>query len=154
MEEKVSIIVPVYNARNYIKGTIDCVRRQTYQNWELLLILDGCSDGTDEVVSEYLEQLQDERIIVIRQSNQGAARARNLGVSRAAGRYIAYLDADDLWTRDKLSHQVSFMQDRQAAFSFTGSERGRKRQDRTRSSGYGICRRVEKHHDLYLYSDV
>ncbi len=122
MEEKVSIIVPVYNARNYIKGTIDCVRRQTYQNWELLLILDGCSDGTDEVVSEYLEQLQDERIIVIRQSNQGAARARNLGVSRAAGRYIAYLDADDLWTRDKLSHQVSFMQERQAAFSFTGYE--------------------------------
>ena len=122
MEEKVSIIVPVYNARNYIKATIDCVRRQTYRNWELLLILDGCSDGTDEVVSEYLEQVQDERVKLLSQPNQGAARARNLGVGKASGRYIAYLDADDLWMEGKLADQVAFMQDRRAAFSFTGYE--------------------------------
>lgn len=122
MEEKVSIIVPVYNAEKYITDTMDCVRRQTYRNWELLLVLDGCTDRTKEVVSEYLAKAGDERIRIFEQPNQGAAAARNFGVSRAKGRYIAYLDADDSWSGDKLTRQVAFMCDKQAAFSFTGYE--------------------------------
>ena len=106
MEEKVSIIVPVYNAEKYITDTMDCVRRQTYRNWELLLVLDGCTDRTKEVVSEYLAKAGDERIRIFEQPNQGAAAARNFGVSRAKGRYIAYLDADDSWSGDKLTRQV------------------------------------------------
>lgn len=121
-EEMVSIIVPVYNAREYIIDTINCVRQQTYQNWELLLVLDGCTDKTEELVSEYLSKTCDDRIIVIEQSNQGAAKARNRGLKEACGRFIAYLDADDIWLPEKLTRQLAFMQGKNAAFSFTGYE--------------------------------
>lgn len=122
MEDKVSIVVPVYNAEKYITETMDSVRAQTLSGWELLLVLDGCTDGTESVVERYLEEKQDERIRLIRQPNQGAARARNRGMQEAAYRYVAYLDADDLWTRDKLEKQVAFMKEKDAAFSFTGYE--------------------------------
>lgn len=121
--ELVSIIVPVYNAENYICETMDSVRAQTYQHWELLLVEDGSADNTVSVIETYLASTGDRRIRLIRQSaNMGAARARNRGVQEAAGRYIAYLDADDLWAPEKLEHQVAFMEEKQAAFAFTGYE--------------------------------
>lgn len=123
MEEKVSIIVPVYNAEKYIKQTIDSVLAQSESNWELLLIANGCTDGSEKVIEEYCQKLQDNRIRLICQKNsQGAAQARNKGVLEAKGRYIAYLDADDLWKSEKLKHQLAFMQHTKAAFSFTGYE--------------------------------
>ncbi len=123
MDEKVSIVTPVYNGKQYIKETIDTVRGQTYRNWELLLVLDGSTDGTEKVVSEYAESLGDARIhLIFQPCNQGAARARNRGVEEASGRYIAYLDADDLWRSDKLERQLAFMKEKGAAFSFTGYE--------------------------------
>lgn len=123
MNKKVSIIVPVYNVEKFITQTIDSVRSQTYENWELLLVMDGCTDGTPQVIEQYCAQAKDERIRVIRQpGNMGAAQARNRGVAEATGRYIAYLDSDDLWRRDKLEKQLAFMEEKAAAFSFTGYE--------------------------------
>lgn len=120
MEEKVSIIVPVYNAEKYIRETIDCVKAQTYENWELVLVEDGSTDES-LCILETVER-QDGRIHVIRQENGGAAKARNHGLSKAAGRFVAYLDADDLWSPDKLEKQLAFMAKKEAAFSFTGYE--------------------------------
>lgn len=119
----VSIIVPVYNIEKYIIETMDCVRRQTYTAWELLLVEDGSTDNTAKVIAEYMEHVQDERIHLLKQpQNQGAAKARNRGVEEARGRYIAYLDADDLWVPEKLERELAFMKERQAAFAFTGYE--------------------------------
>lgn len=123
MEKLVSIIVPVYNAGKYICETMDCVRAQTYETWELLLVEDGSTDETVQKIADYVAAGQETRIRLIRQAgNFGAARARNRGLSEAKGRYIAYLDADDLWEKDKLERQLRFMEEKEAAFSFTGYE--------------------------------
>lgn len=123
MSELVSIIVPVYNAGNFIRETMDSVLAQTYPNWELLLVEDGSSDGSADVIEEYIAGKGESRIRLIRQpSNQGAARARNKGLEEASGRYIAYLDADDLWAPEKLEHELRFMEEKGAAFAFTGYE--------------------------------
>lgn len=119
----VSIITPVYNVEKWIEETIDCVRAQTFSDWEMLLVEDGSTDRTVQVIQRYLERTGEGRIRLIRQEkNGGAARARNRGVREAAGRYIAYVDADDLWEPEKLERQTAFMEDRGAAFSFTGYE--------------------------------
>lgn len=123
MGELVSVIVPVYNAEKFILETLDSVAAQTYPHWELLLVEDGSSDGTVAAIEEYVRQKKEKRIRLIRQpSNMGAARARNRGLQEAGGRYIAYLDADDLWVPRKLELQLGFMEDQGAAFAFTGYE--------------------------------
>ena len=119
----VSIIVPVYNVEKYIVSTMDCVRRQSYQNWELLLAEDCSTDGTLQVIEKYLAEVRDDRIRLLRlPENVGAAKARNFGLKQAKGRYIAYLDSDDLWESEKLSRELAFMDEKQAAFAFTGYE--------------------------------
>lgn len=119
----VSVIVPVYNVKKYIVETMDCVRGQTYGDWELLLVEDGSTDGTRRIVEEYIETVRDDRIRLICQpANMGAAKARNKGLSEALGRYIAYLDADDLWEAEKLARELAFMREKRAAFAFTGYE--------------------------------
>lgn len=122
MTDKISIIVPVFNAEKYISETIDCVRNQTYANWELLLIDDGSTDKSRQVIEELLLKNPDERIRLLMKENSGAARTRNAGLEAAKGRYIAYLDADDLWREEKLEKQLDFMREREAAFSFTDYE--------------------------------
>lgn len=119
----ISIIVPVYNVKKYILETIDCVCRQTYENWELLLVEDGSTDGTDRLLQEYVAAGGDGRVrLIVSGVNEGAARARNRGLAQAAGRYIAYLDADDLWEPLKLERELAFMKEKRAAFAFTGYE--------------------------------
>lgn len=123
MDGLVSIIVPVYNSEKYIRETIACVEAQTYGDWELLLVEDHSSDGTLAVIERCMEEWKDSRIQVIRQpSNLGAARARNRGLEEARGRYIAYLDADDLWVPEKLEKELRFLREKEAAFVFTGYE--------------------------------
>lgn len=123
MNEKVSIIVPVYNGVKYIRETVDSVERQTYPDWELILVDDGSTDGTLECMEKYRKVLSDDRIrIVPAPENGGAARARNLGLQVSEGRYIAYLDADDLWEPGKLERELAFAADRKAGFVFTGYE--------------------------------
>ena len=123
MNEMVSIIVPVYNAEKYIVETIEHVVAQTYRDWELLLVVDGCGDASAQVIRAYQEAQGEKRLrVLIREENAGAARARNEGLQKASGRYIAYVDADDLWMPEKLELQLQYMKEKQAAFVFTGYE--------------------------------
>lgn len=123
MNETVSVVVPVYHAEKYIEETMDCVLAQTYTDWELLLVVDGPEDPTVPIIQKYIENKQEKRIhLFLQEKNQGAALARNRGVEEAKGRYIAYLDADDLWKPQKLERELNFMRQKNVAFVFTGYE--------------------------------
>ncbi|MCR5404762.1 MAG: glycosyltransferase [Butyrivibrio sp.] len=120
----VSIIVPVYNAAAYIENTIQMVSNQTYRDWELILVDDGSRDGSVQLIEKIIRR-QRKRIRLIRnKGNKGAAAARNRGIDASSGRYIAFLDADDVWMKDKLEKQVAFMEQTGAAFSFHSYEFG------------------------------
>ena len=103
---KVSIIIPAYNAESTIKYTLVSVREQTYRDYELIVIDDGSTDRTVEIVRE----LADDRVKVFSYKNAGLPTARNRGIQRATGEYIAFLDADDLWTKDKLEKQIAILE--------------------------------------------
>lgn len=123
MNELISIIVPVYNVEKYILETIGSVQQQTYANWELLLVEDGSKDKTVEVVQQYLQETGEQRVsLICLPQNVGAAGARNHGMELAQGRYVAYLDADDLWRPEKLERELAFMKEKNCAFAFTGYE--------------------------------
>ena len=114
--ELVSIIMPVYNGVRTIGKSIESVLAQTYPRWELIIIDDCSTDDTKTVVACY----QDERIRYWCQSqNLGVAKARNKGISMAQGRYIAFLDSDDLWLPEKLAEQLSFMHRNNYGFTYT-----------------------------------
>lgn len=122
---QISIVVPVYNAGNYIEQTVEMVRKQTFTDWELILVEDCSKDNSAEVMRTLESELQDARIRVIyKEKNEGAAKARNTGVDAATGQYLAFLDADDIWMEDKLEKELTFMQEKQAAFVFTAYEFG------------------------------
>lgn len=130
MGDLISIIVPVYNVENFIEETMDSVLAQTHTDWELLLVEDCSNDNTVTLIRQYMERTGDSRIRLLRQpANMGAARARNRGMREAEGRYVSYLDADDLWVPQKLERELAFMKEKDAAFAFTGyefaDERGR-----------------------------
>jgi teichuronic acid biosynthesis glycosyltransferase TuaG len=115
----VSIIVPVFNGSKTIERTVDSIKSQTYENWELLIVNDNSSDDTSNVLNELAKT--DKRIRVFDlDKNVGAATARNIGIIESSGRYIAYLDADDLWDKMKLEKQLSFMNSNGYAFTYTG----------------------------------
>lgn len=122
---QISIVVPVFNAEKYIEQTVDLVRRQTFTDWELILVEDCSKDNSAEVLRVLERELQDARIRVIyKKRNEGAAMARNTGIDAACGRYLAFLDADDIWMEDKLEKELAYMQEKQAAFVFTAYEFG------------------------------
>ncbi len=103
---KVSVITPTYNRASLIGQTIESVLHQTYQNFEFIIIDDGSTDNTEEVVNRY----QDPRIVFVKQqSNGGAPAARNAGIKIACGQYIAFIDSDDLWLPTKLAVQVRYL---------------------------------------------
>lgn len=119
----VSIITPVYNLENVIEETVKSVLAQSFEDWELLLVEDCSQDGSVRKIQDFLEKSKDGRIRLLRQEkNSGAAKARNRGISEARGRYIAFLDGDDLWEPEKLEHQLRYMEEKDAAFCFTGYE--------------------------------
>lgn len=99
MEELVSIIMPAFNSENFISSSIDTVVGQTYKNWELLIIDDGSKNNLTKIISEYLK---DSRIKIYNNINEkGAANCRNYGLELAKGKWIAFLDSDDLWDSNK-----------------------------------------------------
>ena len=108
----VSIITPCYNGDRYIADTIESVMRQTYPHWEMLIVDDGSSDDTARIAAGYAGR--DERIKLIQQANAGTAAARNAGMKLARGRYIALLDADDIWEPEFLSRQMDFLRRKDA----------------------------------------
>lgn len=121
-EEKVSIITPVYNCEKLIKETINCVLKQTYKNFEMILVDDCSIDNSAKIIKKFIEK--DERIKYYKlNENSGAAVARNYALEKSSGRFIAYLDADDLWKPEKLEKQVKFMIDNNYAFTCTDYEK-------------------------------
>ena len=121
----VSIIVPVYNAAAFICQTMEMVQAQSYTDWELILVDDCSKDHSVEVIKEYVKEKPDERIRLIqKEKNEGAALTRNRGIKEAKGRYIAFLDADDVWFSYKLQTQMEFMEKENAGFVFSAYEFG------------------------------
>ncbi len=123
----ISVITPVYNATKFIDATIDAVLAQDCTDWEWIMVEDGSTDGTREKLRELKDSgALDERIhLVFMDDNvHGAAGGRNRGLDEANGRYIAFLDADDIWKSDKLSKQLKYMEEHGSAFSFTSYEFG------------------------------
>ena len=120
MDELVSIIMPSYNTANYIAASIQSVLDQTYPNWELIIVDDCSTDDTDAVVAPFLT---DARIRYLKnEQNSGAAISRNRALREAKGRWIAFLDSDDLWYPTKLEAQLKFMQSHGYHFSYTNYE--------------------------------
>lgn len=113
----VSIILPVHNAARYVDSTIHSVLGQTFLDFELIIVDDCSEDGTLRVVREFSS---DKIKTVALTQKGGMAKARNVGVEKASGRYICFLSARDMWQPDKLERQLEFMQDNGAAFSYTG----------------------------------
>lgn len=121
----ISIVTPVYNAAAFIRQTMEMVQAQSYREWELILVDDCSKDKSVEVIESYLKEQPDERIRLIKkEKNEGAALTRNRGIKEARGRYIAFLDADDVWLKHKLQRQMEFMEETKAGFVFSAYEFG------------------------------
>lgn len=121
MQPLVSIITPMYNSEKFILKTIESVINQTYSNWELLLIDDGSTDNTIQIVEVFKQKYSNIKLIQ-NLTNLGAAQSRNKGILEAKGDYIAFLDADDLWKPNKLDLQIQFMQTHNCDVSFSSYE--------------------------------
>ncbi len=98
----VSIIIPVYNGEKFLKEAVESVYAQTYKHFEIVVVDDGSTDGTVELVKSYPD------IQLIEQEHKGVAAARNNGLSHARGEYIAFIDCDDIWNPDKIEKQINF----------------------------------------------
>lgn len=114
----VSVIIPAYNAARTLGNAMECVVAQTFKDWEVVIVDDGSTDntlGTAKAWSRF-----DHRVRVLTQENMGAAAARNAALKISSGRYIAFLDSDDIWMSRKLEVQLDFMRRARSVFSFTG----------------------------------
>ena len=116
----VSIIMPCYNGMGFIGRAIDSVLEQTCENWELIIIDDGSTDGTIPILHNYQERYPGKIRIILNNFNLGADKARNRGIDEAKGRYIAFIDSDDYWLDKKIAKQMQFMEENESSFSFTG----------------------------------
>lgn len=116
----VSIVMPAYNCEKYIGDAIKSVINQTYKNWELIVLDDGSKDSTVNIINGLAQQ--DKRIkFYLNEKNQGVSATRNRGISIAKGEWIAFLDSDDMWQKEKLEMQMSLKEKVNAEFVFTGS---------------------------------
>ncbi|MFW6016698.1 MAG: glycosyltransferase family 2 protein [bacterium] len=114
----VSIITPLYNSKEFIEETIQSVLNQSYREWEMIIVDDCSTDDSVQIVQEFIKK--DDRIKLIQlNENSGTAIARNKGIKNAKGRYIAFLDSDDLWHPEKIKKQINFMNNNNYAFTFT-----------------------------------
>jgi len=102
---KISVIIPVYNGEIFLEDTIKSVLNQNYDNWECIVVDDGSIDGSAAIAKKY------EQIIYLYQEHKNVAAARNLGIQKASGEYLAFLDADDIWDTNKLETQINYMEE-------------------------------------------
>lgn len=130
MDPILTVVMPSYNSERFIAESIESILRQTFQEWELIVVDDASTDATTDIVSAY--QRQDPRVRLIPQSvNRGAAHARNVALDLARGAFVAFIDSDDVWFPKKASTQVQAMERLQADISYTGWERCREGQVHT-----------------------
>ena len=146
----VSVIMPCYNMEKYIAATIHSVQQQTCPHWELLIVDDASTDGTADIVRSH--QMQDDRILfVVKPKHSGIADTRNQCISMAKGRFLAFLDADDLWHPEKLEQQLQFMTERNIGFSYSSydcvDEEGKPLEKMVKSAG-------NLDYDAYLHNTI
>lgn len=121
MDDKVTVVTPSWNSEKYIGSTIKSVQAQTYTNWEMIIVDDCSTDATVEIIKKASEE--DSRIkLLVQPENGGAAKARTRSMLAGTGRFVAYLDADDIWKPDKLEKQLKFMKEKKCGFSCTSYE--------------------------------
>ena len=112
----ISIIIPVYNSSKYLAETIESIENQTYQNYEAIFIDDGSEDNSIETIEKY--KSKNAKIKIIKLSHQGVSNARNIGIKHARGRFLTFLDADDIWFKEKLEKQINFIKENDYAFVY------------------------------------
>lgn len=117
----VSVIIPVYNAEKYLERTLNSIYGQTYANFEIILVDDRSTDGSADLISKHREA-HPEIVYHLQETNMGAAVARNTALNLAKGRYVAFIDSDDVWKPEKTRRQIELMNENSAAFSFTAIE--------------------------------
>jgi len=108
MKPLISIIIPFYKKKEYIAQTINSIIKQSYKNFELILIYDDPDKSDLRHVKKILKNIKRKKII-INNNNMGAGLSRNLGILKAKGKYISFIDSDDIWKKDKLKNQLSYM---------------------------------------------
>ena len=122
MSKLISIITPAYNAAEYISDTIESVQKQSYINWEMIIVDDCSQDDTVKIVEEYSRN--DNRIVLLKNStNCGVSATRNNALKIAKGEYVAFLDSDDLWKKDKLDKQLEFMEKNGYVLTYTAYQK-------------------------------
>lgn len=114
----ISIIIPLYNGSRYISQTIESIICQTYTDWEIVVVNDGSTDNSLDIINKIAEKIPD-KITILTIPNSGISTARNIGVSSSKGQYIAFIDQDDIWIASKLEKQVKFMEASKAELTFT-----------------------------------
>lgn len=114
----VSIITPCYNSLRFIGETIASVQNQSYENWEMIIVDDASTDHAVAKIKEVIKEDSRIRLLLLKE-NIGTAKARNIAIKEAKGRYIAFLDSDDMWLPNKLEKQLLFMKETETAFSYT-----------------------------------
>ena len=117
MSDLISIIIPYFKKKKFFKKTIDSVFRQTYQNFEIVLIYDDLEKTDLPFIKFTLKKIKNKKII-INKSNLGAGKSRNIGIDQSKGKFVAFLDADDLWHKNKLKKQIQFMKKNNVSFSY------------------------------------
>ena len=120
-EPLVTIVIPCYNSEGFIKRAITSVWEQSYTSWELIIVDDGSTDSTFEIVTNLSHIHKNKTKIIQSRSNMGVSNARNIGLKKASGRYICFLDSDDYWEANKLKLQVHAMEHTHATLSYTAS---------------------------------
>ncbi len=122
MQDLVSIVTPTYNSEAFIAQTITSVQNQTHQNWEMIIVDDGSTDGTAEIVLEKAQE--DNRLTFVRMSeNSGPAKARNAGIEKVSGKYMTFLDADDIWLPEFISTSIDTIIKNKVFFVFSSYRR-------------------------------
>lgn len=116
----VSIIMPTYNSERFVIESINSVKKQTYANWELIIVDDCSTDNTVSIIQEFIKNNPKLNINIFTLSeNSGAAIARNTALQKAKGKFVAFLDSDDIWYPEKLEKQITIMMDNNYSFTYT-----------------------------------
>lgn len=146
----VSVIMPCYNMERFVSHTIESVQRQSFPNWELCLVDDASTDNTVNIVNSFCAN--DERIrFSTKAKHTGIADTRNQCLKMAKGRFLAFLDADDLWHHDKIERQLQFMTEKNIGFSYSSydciDEEGNPLEKLVKSAG-------NLNHDAYMHNTI
>jgi len=120
-KKKIDIILPVYNSKKYISETINSILKQTYKDWNLIIIDDCSNDGTYKILEDFKNKHQNtDKVFLYRNiKNKGQGCARNIGLKKSRSDYVAFIDSDDTWEKNKLKYQIKYMLDNKYNFTFT-----------------------------------